>query len=119
MADVDTSSLIGYLGAAATAITSVGIVIREYLKREKVSDASDTSKVKGFKGNDAVLDNLVSEVARLSIRITDLESKVDHLTEKLANVRLIALDCYQLATDCNCDHRERLLDHLKQIIKDA
>ena len=121
MSDISTTELITYLGTAATALTTTGFALREYFKREKITNASDASTVKGIQGNDAVLDNLIAEVARLSTRITDLETKVEHLTDKLAAVRLIALDCYQLASECECcgDNRERLLMHLKQIIKDA
>ena len=121
MAEIDTSALIGYLGAIATALTTGGFALRSYFKKEKVSDASDSSVVKGFQGNDKVLDNLIAEVARLSVRITELEGKVEHLTDKLAAVRLIALDCYQLANECDCEgtNKAMLLEHLKQIIRDA
>lgn len=121
MSEIDTSSLIGYLGAIATAITAGGFTLRSYFKREKVTDASNDSTVKGFQGNDKVVDNLIAEVARLSTRLTELESKVEHLTDKLAAVRLIALDCYQLANECDCAgaNKTRLLEHLKQIIRDA
>jgi hypothetical protein len=121
MPSPETNELIGYLGGAVAALTTIGVGIREYLKRDKVSNASDDSTIKGFKGNDSVLDNLVKEVARLSGRVADLESKVEHLTDKLAAVRLIALDCYQLANECECSgaNKERLLTHLKQIIRDA
>lgn len=121
MGDLDTNALIGYLGAAATALTTGGFALRTYFKRELVTDASDASAVKGFQGNDRVLANLVAEVERMGLRVTDLESKVEHLTDKLAAVRLIALDCYQLANECECDgdNRVRLLAHLKQIIKEA
>ena len=121
MAEMDTSALIGYLGAAATALTTGGFALRSYFKREAVSNVSDASTVKGIQGNDKVLDNLVTEVARLSKRISELETKVEHLTDKLAAVRLIALDCYQLANECDCNgvNKARLLEHLKQIIRDA
>ena len=69
--------------------------------------------------NNGVLINLQKEMVRLTERVAELEGKVDALTDKLANVRLIALDCYQLVIDCECEGRERLLAHLKQIIKDA
>ena len=121
MREIDISSLIGYLGAIATAVTAGGFTLRNYFKHEKVTDASNYSKVKGFLGNDKVVDNLVSEVARLSTRLTELEDKVEHLTDRLAAVRFIALDCYQLATECDCAgaNKTRLLEHLKQIIKNA
>lgn len=119
MAEIDTNALIGYLGGGVTALTAIGVGIREYLKRERVSSVSDASTVKGFQGNDKVLDNLVSEVARLSARISDLETKVQHLTDKLTAVRTHALECYQLVSDCDCVNQEQILELLKQIIKDA
>lgn len=121
MAEIDTSTLIGSLGAAATALTTGGFALRSYFKRERVSDASDKSAINGFQGNDKVLANLVAEVERMGIRVSELENKVEHLTDKLAAVRLIALDCYQLANECDCagDNRMRLLEHLKHIIKEA
>lgn len=121
MGDLDTNALIGYLGAAVTALTTGGFALRSHFKREKVSDASDASAVKGFQGNDKVLANLVAEVERMGVRVSELESKVEHLTDKLATVRIIALDCYQLANECECkgENRVRLLAHLKQIIKEA
>ena len=95
--DYDPNSTIGIIGAAATALIGLGVAAREYLKRERVGNAQDNSTVAGIGANDKVLSNLVAEVARLTARIDELEEKVEHLTAKLANVRLIALDCYQLA----------------------
>ena len=119
VAEIDTSALIGYLGAIATALTTGGFALRSYFKREKVANAVDASTVKSHQGNDTVVD--IAEVARLSTRLSELESKVSHLTDKLAAVRLIALDCYQLANECDCNgvNKARLLEHLKQIIRDA
>ncbi len=122
MAELDNNYLIGSLSAIATALTTAGFALRSYFKKEKVADASDSSAIKGFQGNDKVLDNLVAEVARLTTRLTEVEAKVDHLTDKLAAIRLIALDCYQLANECSCaddENKARLLAHLKQIIRDA
>lgn len=121
VAELDTNTLIGYLGAGVGALITLGVTLREYFKREKIDGAFNDSQLKGIRGNDKVLDNLVDEVARLSARISELENKVENLTEKLATVRLIALDCYQIANECDCagDNRALLLNHLKQIIKDA
>ena len=99
MPDIESNYLIGSLSAIATALTTLGFALRNHLKKEKVSDASDSSTIKGFQSNDKVLDNLVAEVARLTARLNEVEAKVDHLTDKLAAIRLIALDCYQLARD--------------------
>jgi hypothetical protein len=57
----------------------------------------------------------------LTTRIDELETRVEHLTEKLASVRLVALDCYQVANECACtgENRARLLMYLKTIIKDS
>ena len=119
--EVDPSSLGTWIGGGIAAIVAAAISLQAYFAKKKVSDASDESAVKGFKGNDSVLDNLRAEIERLSKRMADLEAKVEHLTDKLANVRLVALDCYQLATDCDCagESRERLLEHLRTIIKEA
>jgi hypothetical protein len=119
--EVDPSGLGGYLGSAAAALIAAVVGTSAYFSRKRVTDASDESAVKGFKGNDVVLDNLTKEVKRLTERLEKLEGLVSHLTDKLANVRLVALDCYQLANECECDGeaRERLLEHLRTIIRDA
>lgn len=119
MVDTETTTLIGYLGAGVGALITIGVGIREYLKREKVGDAADIATIKGYRGNDTVLDNLVAEVARLSTRVGDLEGKVLKLTTRLNEVRVIALDCYQLAGDCDCPTRDELIEKLKQIIQDT
>lgn len=119
--EFDPNGLGGYIGTAVGALITAVVGTSAYFSRKKVSDAADESTVKGFKGNDAVLENLVKEVARLASRIKELEDKVEHLTDKLANVRLVALDCYQLANECECagDERDLLLEHLRTIIRDA
>ena len=121
MNEYDPSSTTTLIGTATAALLAVGVAAREYLKREKLTDASRDSTVSGITANDKVLTNLVAEVARLTKRIEELEARVEHLTDKLANVRVIALDCYQIANECDCigDNRARLLEHLKTIIRDA
>jgi hypothetical protein len=119
--EFDPNGLGGYIGTAVAALITAVVGTGAYFRSKKVNDAESESTVKGFKGNDAVLDNLVKEVARLSARVLELEAKVEHLTEKLANVRLVALDCYQLANECECtgEGRDMLLEHLRSIIRDA
>lgn len=121
MAEYDPNTSINLIAGAVAAVMAAGVGVREYLKREKLSDATRGAEVNGIDANDKVLKNLVAEVARLSSRVTELEQRVEHLTDKLANVRLIALDCYQLANECECvsEGKAKLLDHLKQIIRDA
>ena len=121
MADYDPTTATTLIGGVAAALVAMGVAAREYLKREKFTDASRDSAVSGIAANDRVLTNLVAEVARLTARIDELEAKVEHLTDKLASVRLIALDCYQIANECECcgDNRARLLEHLKTIIREA
>lgn len=121
MGEYDPSTATGLISGVVAALVAVGVAAREYLKREKFSDAGRDSAIGGIAANDKVLANLVGEVARLTTRIDELETRVEHLTEKLASVRLVALDCYQVANECACtgENRARLLMYLKTIIKDS
>jgi hypothetical protein len=119
--EFDPNGLGGYIGTAVGALITAVVGTSAYFSRKKVSDAESESAVKGFKGNDAVLENVLKEIKRLTDRVEALEATVAHLTDKLANVRLVALDCYQLANECGCEGEERelLLEHLRTIIRDA
>lgn len=119
--EFDPAGLGGYIGTAVAALITAVVGTSAYFNKKKVNDAESESTVKGFKGNDAVLENLLKEVKRLTERLEEVEGKVAHLTDTLANIRLIALDCYQLANECECgdENRKRLLEHLRTIIRDA
>lgn len=119
--EFDPNGLGGYIGTAVASLITAVVGTGAYFRSKKVSDAESESAVKGFKGNDAVLENVLKEIKRLTDRVEALEATVAHLTDKLANVRLVALDCYQLANECECEgeERERLLEHLRTIIRDA
>jgi hypothetical protein len=119
--EFDPNGLGGYIGTAVAALITAVVGTGAYFRSKKVSDAESESTVKGFKGNDAVLENVLKEIKRLTDRVEALEATVAHLTDKLANVRLVALDCYQLANECECEgeERDRLLEHLRTIIRDA
>ena len=121
MADFSTSEVSGIIATTLTALTATAVGIRRYLKDDRISSAQTDSTVAGIGANDKILNNLVAEVARLVGRVDVLEGQVESLTNKLASIRLIALDCYQIANECQChpESRDRLLAHLKQIIKDA
>ena len=121
MADYSANEVVGIVAGATAALGTLGVSIREYLKREKVGNAADAAQIGGLGANTQIIGAMREELNRLAVRVDVLEKQVDALTDKLANVRLIALDCYQLANECDCEgaHKARLLDHLKQIIKDA
>lgn len=115
----DAKGLATLVGGSVVAVIATLFGAREWLKSRVLTDTNRDAAINGVEINNGVLINLQKEMVRLTERVAELEGKVDALTDKLANVRLIALDCYQLATDCECEWRERLLAHLKQIIKDA
>ena len=121
MGEYDPSTATGLISGVAAALVAVGVAAREYLKREKFSDAGRDSAIGGIEANDKVLSNLVSEVARLTKRIEGLEARVEHLTNKLADIRATAMDCYSIANECKCGNegRDRLLVHLKSIVKES
>jgi hypothetical protein len=119
--DYTPEGVMAGLGAAVTALVSGGLWFRKKIRDDKVDGAGADSIQRSVDVNDKVLASLQADYERLVKRVETLEKQVTHLTEKLASVRLIALDCYQLANECDCvgENRQRLLNHLKQIIKDA
>ncbi|MFZ4537886.1 hypothetical protein [Propionivibrio sp.] len=119
MNEIEPNNLIGIISGIAGALISIGVGAREYMKRERMGNASQGAEIRGIAAGGTILENLVKEVERLSKRIEALEKQVSELTDKLANVRMIAVDCYSLAVECQGDKREQLLEHIKQIIKDA
>ena len=118
-AEFDTSSLGGYIGTAvATMITAI-LGTKEYMSRKRVGDAADDSTVKGYKGNDTVLDNLVKEVKRLTEDQAEMREEIDELKKDSAETKVLAIDCYALVSECDCAHDNKalLLKHLLTIIR--
>jgi len=114
------------IGAAIMALISGGLWWRDKQSKKPIEDANARHELNGINANDAVLENLVAEIERMKkreadfeARISELEGKVDDLTSKLANVRIKAIDCYARASECACDGRAALLQHLKDIIQEA
>lgn len=70
---------------------------------------------------DTSIQHLQLEIDRLAKRIGMLEDQVHQLDAKLTNVRLIALQCYEiiLSFEGESAHRTTVLTLLRQIIKDA
>ena len=103
-----------------------GVWLRDYLKGRTLTDVNRDAAINGVGINQQVLTNLVDEVARmkkreadLESRIADLEKRVDDLTTRLANVRMVAIDCYAIASKCECEGSDRLLKHLESIIRES
>lgn len=109
------------LGGAATALAGLGLWARKYFKNMGLEDAHRNTETSSVQTSEKVLKNIQEELERHAARIKELEDRVEELTSKLANVRLLAIDCYSLATTCECqsEARDKLLEHLKQIIRDA
>lgn len=109
------------ISAGTGAIVALVMYIRRIFKNMGLEDAQMESTSKAMSANDVVLDNLQGEVYRLSKRVGALEEQVAQLKEKLANVRLMALECYEIALQCNCanETRHELLDRIREIIKEA
>lgn len=117
--DLATNGLLMTGGGGA--LVALALYLRRVFKAMGLEDAQRDAAVNGVAANDQVLANMRAEIDRLGSRISALETKVEELTTKLANVRAVALDCYSLATECEChgEARDRLLEHLKQIIREA
>lgn len=120
MADYSGGEVTGIITGALAALTTLAIGVREYLKREKVSTAQDNSTVKGISANDTVIANMQVEMQRLTKIVEKMQRQINRLTGKLASVRMVAIDCYALANECDCtgENRRVLLAHLKTIITD-
>lgn len=99
----------------------LALYARKFIKNMGLEDAHRNSEQNSVETSDRVLKNIQDELARHAARIKELEDRVEELTSKLANVRLLAIDCYSLASTCTCstEIREKLLEHLKQMIRDA
>ena len=124
MQDQELTGLINYAIAAfggGGALVGLALYARKFIKNMGLEDVHRSSEQNSVETSDRVLKNIQDELARHAARIKELEDRVEELTGKLANVRLLAIDCYSLATTCECqsDARSKLLEHLKQIIKDA
>lgn len=103
------------------ALVALALYLRRLFKSMGLEDAQREHALNGVAAHEQVLAGMRSEIDRQNNRITALESRVEELATKLANVRAAALDCYALATECEChgDVRDRLIEHLKQIIREA
>lgn len=109
------------LSVGAGALVALAFYIRRIIKGMGLEDAHIQANTSAVNASDAILQNLQAEVMRLSKRVEALEDQVTHLSDKLANVRLVALECYEIALSCECDSgsREQLLARIRDIIKEA
>lgn len=109
------------ISAGGGALVALAFYLRRVFKGMGLEDVQRAAAVSASEASETILSNLQAEVDRLSKRVETLEGQVHHLTEKLANVRLSALECYEIALSCHCDSntRDDLLDKLRHIIKDA
>lgn len=121
MGDYDASQVTAALIAVSGALAAGVLYLRKIFNGIGLENSGQGAAQAGLAISQSVLKDINDELKRHSERIEELEGKVAELTTKLANVRLIALDCYQLANECDCnsENRARLLEHLRQIIKDA
>lgn len=121
MAEVDAATVILAIVGVGGGIGAGVMYLRKIFRDMGLENAGQGAAQNGLAISQSVLKDINDELRRHSERIEELEGKVAELTTKLANVRLIALDCYQLANECDCNsgNRARLLEHLRQIIKDA
>lgn len=121
MADYDSTTVIlAIIGVGGGVVAGI-LYLRKIFSGMGLESSGNDAAQAGLIISQSVLKDINDELKRHSQRIEELEGKVAELTSKLANVRLIALDCYQLANECEChgENRARLLEHLRQIIKDA
>lgn len=117
MADFSVTELIV---GGVTSLGAISVGVREYLKRERVSNAADNAQIGGLGANAQVIAAMREELNRLAVRVDVLEKQVDALQDKLAGVKMIAIDCYAIASkQPHSQEQQTLLDHLKQIIKEA
>lgn len=109
------------ISAGGGALVALAFYLRRVFKGMGLEDVQRAAAVSASEASETILSNLQAEVDRLSKRVETLEGQVHHLTEKLANVRLSALECYEIALSSHCDSntRDDLLDKLRHIIKDA
>lgn len=122
VSDYDTGSIVTAIGAAALSIVAGLAFVRDWLKSRALTDTNRDAAINGVEINQTVLKNLQEEITRLTKRVAEVEHRVEELTDKLASVRMVAIDCYALANKCSCSDTETkglLLEHLKQIIRDA
>jgi archaellum component FlaC len=104
----------GSIVAAAATLGGGVIWFRQYVQKLGLTESH-------IGASKEVIDNMREELDRLQERITELEQRVEELTHRLAAVRMVAIDCYSLASECECESesKTRLMDHLKQIIRDS
>lgn len=116
MAEYDAGTVILSIFGGGGGLLAIGAFLRDYIKGRALTDANRDAAINGVEINQSVLKNINEELKRHSDRITELEAKVAELTTRLANVRMIAIDCYALANECDCEGKTRLMEHLKAII---
>lgn len=107
--------------AGGGGLIALTLYLRRVFRGLGLEDARIHAAEASATASEVILQNLQSEISRLSNRVAVLEGHVTHLNDKLADIRLVALECYELALKCNCDDETKalLLDRLRQIIKDA
>lgn len=120
MSDYSGGEIGGIVSAALAGLATSAVAIREYLKRERVANAHDSSTVAGISAHDRIIANMQAEIERLSKEQEKMQRQLNRLTGKLASVRMVAIDCYALASECDCngEHKAMLMAHLKMIVAD-
>jgi hypothetical protein len=118
-AEFDPSGVGGYIGTAVSSLIVAVLGTREYMSRKKVGDAADNSAVNTYQSGDKVLDSLVKEVTRLTAEVAKMRTELDEMKDKEAQAKILAIDCYAIASECDCEHERRaeLLEKLLRIIK--
>lgn len=117
--EYDPSIVSAWIAGGSVSIVSALAFAREWMKSRSLTDINRDAAINGVEINNGVLGNLQKEMIRLTARVAELENKLAAVTDTLVSIRLIALDCYQIANSCACETRHQLMDRLTQIIKDA
>ena len=137
MAEYDAGAVIMSIFIGGGTLLGGGAWLRDYVKGQALTNVNRDAAINGVTINQQVLTNLVDEVERMKqrevetaakteareaemeARITDLEKRVDELTKRLATVKMLAVECYAVATECTCEGKVRLQEHLKIIIQES
>lgn len=121
MSDYNSNDLSVLVATAVTALGGVAVAARKWLRSEKVEDARTQTLLGGQRAGDMVVENLVKEVARLTAQMSEMRVELDQLKDRMNTVKMLAMDCFELANVCECegDTREKLKDHLKSIMRES